>query len=579
MIEFVFGRIHAHLDTRAHVSHPLVIVAPPGAGKSALVANYVKNYRHFLPQALWLQYYIGCSNESTNFQRIVCSMMQAMKDRYFCILAPWASSLVHHQPRVNPKFESIDLRPAIAGTSMPQMVDVSFASAIIGRFGLEEDVPKKLSPNEWQKEMLVWLGMAATRGRMVIFLDGMDQVDDSHEHALDLQWLPRSFPAECRTVITCSPGPALDAMLERGWPCVELEEIDIESRAEVVERYMSMNSYPAIDPVIKNEILQLPLAGNPNYLLQLIDEVAILTKTGRANSVADYVLYLKAENMEAFYDYVLWKWEKFFDSIHANFVRRVTSLIWASRWGLSEQEILMIFSDIPRVELLHFFNLTKYCWHFSDGMVNFSHNTLRTAVETRYIPTKLEKIGVHRQLGGYFRTLPLGRRRIDEEVLPCIKPPSFHPNSNNCSMLECFFFISGLMPMLILDPFCEMRRCELSHPHAIGARRPVCTSCVKFQPAAAPSRRCKLSRPHTIVSQGWHWMMGESWLELLTTINNFVYFPRLYDCDDGIYHCDLRRFYKQVGTKISNLKPWTRKPEIQRIRVFAHASCGRLPHR
>jgi hypothetical protein len=51
-------------------------------------------------------------------------------------------------------------------------------------------------------------------------------------------------------------------------------------------------------------------------------------------------------------------------------------------------------------------------------------------------------------------------------------------------------------------------------------------------------------------------MMGESWLELLTTINNFVYFPRLYDCDDGIYHCDLRRFYKQVGTKISIPKPF-----------------------
>jgi hypothetical protein len=464
MIEFVFGRIHAHLDTRAHVSHPLVIVAPPGAGKSALVANYVKNYRHFLPQALWLQYYIGCSNESTNFQRIVCSMMQAMKDRYFsqpCTFSPLIcpSSATRHPINV------------------AKISRLNYYFSIIDRFGLEEDVPKKLSPNEWQKEMLVWLGMAATRGRMVIFLDGMDQVDDSHENALDLQWLPRSFPAECRTVITCSPGPALDAMLERGWPCVELEEIDIESRAEVVERYMSMNSYPAIDPVIKNEILQLPLAGNPNYLLQLIDEVAILTKTGRANSVADYVLYLKAENMEAFYDYVLWKWEKFFDSIHANFVRRVTSLIWASRWGLSEQEILMIFSDIPRVELLHFFNLTKYCWHFSDGMVNFSHNTLRTAVETRYIPTKLEKIGVHRQLGGYFRTLPLGRRRIDEEVPSCTNPLSFQPPIQKLrpqllshARILLVHDMIRLMLMLILDLIhlvrCNDERLTQSSPRA-----------------------------------------------------------------------------------------------------------------
>ena len=42
-------------------------------------------------------------------------------------------------------------------------------------------------------------------------------------------------------------------------------------------------------------------------------------------------------------------------------------------------------------------------------------------------------------------------------------------------------------------------------------------------------------------------MQGESWLELLTTINNFAYFPRLYDVNDGTYHCDLRRYYKAVN--------------------------------
>jgi hypothetical protein len=43
------------------------------------------------------------------------------------------------------------------------------------------------------------------------------------------------------SVTRCSPGPALDAMLERGWPVLELDELDIESRAEIVERYISMN--------------------------------------------------------------------------------------------------------------------------------------------------------------------------------------------------------------------------------------------------------------------------------------------------------------------------------------------------
>jgi hypothetical protein len=43
---------------------------------------------------------------------------------------------------------------------------------------------------------------------------------------------------------------------------------------------------------------------------------------------------------------------------------------------------------------------------------------------------------------------------------------------------------------------------------------------------------------------------GESWLELLTTINNFAYFPRLYDTTDGTYHCDLRRYYKAVNAHL-----------------------------
>lgn len=46
-----------------------------------------------------------------------------------------------------------------------------------------------------------------------------------------------------------------------------------------------------------------------------------------------FVLFFsQAADVGAFYDYVLWKWEKFFDAIHPNFTRRVLSLIWASRY-------------------------------------------------------------------------------------------------------------------------------------------------------------------------------------------------------------------------------------------------------
>jgi hypothetical protein len=171
-----------------------------------------------------------------------------------------------------------------------------------------------------------------------------------------------------------------------------------------------------MDPVLINDILENPMTGNINFMLQLADEMSILDVSGRSQEQEEYLLLLQAQDMQSFYDYLLWKWEKFFDSVHPNFVRRVMCLVWGSRFGIGEQEILNILCDIPRIGLLHFFKTTRYCWHWSDGLVNFSHATLRNATEYRYLPSKLEKISVHRQLAGYFRSLALGRRRLDEEA-------------------------------------------------------------------------------------------------------------------------------------------------------------------
>lgn len=132
-------RVHAHLDTRQHVSHPLVIVAPEGGGKTAFVANYVSNYRGFIPQALWVQYHVGCCAESTNYQRL-CYVSH--------FISCWLCSSCF---------------PVLTCPSFPQSV----MQAIKERFKIEEPVSRTLKPHEWQKEMMIWLGMAATRGRMV----------------------------------------------------------------------------------------------------------------------------------------------------------------------------------------------------------------------------------------------------------------------------------------------------------------------------------------------------------------------------------------------------------------------------
>eukprot|EP00960_Hanusia_phi_P047030 758184-Hanusia_phi.AAC.8 len=427
-----YEEIHAHLDTRKHLTHPLVLVAPPGVGKTSLVSNYVAEFRSYLPQGLWILYHVGCHNESRSYQRMCYFIMKSIQER----------------------------------------------------FNLEEKIPKCASPKEWQRELTIWINMAASKGRVVLFVDGLDQIDDEFGNAFDLQWFPRFFPAEVRTVITSNPGPVLDSLLARGWPYYEIGyfdkgrdwvSLDLETRAEIVERYVLHRKYKPIDAVTVNSMLEHHLSGNILFLLQLSDELCILDQTGRSNEAADYLLLLQAQDLVSFFDYVLWRWEQYFDSLHSNFLRRVLCIIWASRWGISEQEILFIFQDISRISLNHFFSTTRSCWIWHNGMVNFSHQLLRSAVELRYLPSKVEKCDMHRTIAGYLRTLSLGRRRLEEEA-----------------------WLFSMLSFSLTD----------------------------------------LSRRQ--------WMKGEAWLELISTINNFTAFYKLSDENNTPYSLDLRRFYQSV---------------------------------
>jgi len=86
---------------------------------------------------------------------------------------PRASNLLYN-PRSARQTRPADPR---APRTAPRTAPLTRAArqAVRDRFGIDDPVPKACKAGEWQRELLIWLGMAATRGRMVIFLDGLDQ--------------------------------------------------------------------------------------------------------------------------------------------------------------------------------------------------------------------------------------------------------------------------------------------------------------------------------------------------------------------------------------------------------------------
>lgn len=54
---------------------------------------------------------------------------------------------------------------------------------------------------------------------------------------------------------------------------MELEELDLEMRAEMIERYTGLQNYPSLDFDVVQQILEMRMSNNCTFLLQLADEM------------------------------------------------------------------------------------------------------------------------------------------------------------------------------------------------------------------------------------------------------------------------------------------------------------------
>ena len=160
------------LDTQAKGNEPpLAVLGESGSGKSALLANWALPYREQHPSELVLMHFIGASSAS----------------------ADWASMLRR------------------------------IMGELARRFSLELEIPD--SPDALRLAFANALHMAAAKGRVVLVLDALNQLED-REGAPDLVWLPPELPANVRLIVSTLPGRPLDDLRRRGWPTLLVEPLE-----------------------------------------------------------------------------------------------------------------------------------------------------------------------------------------------------------------------------------------------------------------------------------------------------------------------------------------------------------------
>lgn len=163
--------------------------------------------------------------------------------------------------------------------------------------------------------------------------------------------------------------------------------------------------------------------SNPLYIKALLDELRVFGLHEELGNKIDY--YLTAETVDDLYEKVLERLEKDYEQERKGIVSEAMSLIWASRRGLSETELLELLGKdnepLPHAYWSPLYLALEESLVSRSGLLTFFHDYLRKAVEDRYFYDPKNKCldagkecREHLRLADYFEKRELDDRKADE---------------------------------------------------------------------------------------------------------------------------------------------------------------------
>jgi tetratricopeptide (TPR) repeat protein len=353
-----FDRLDAHVGSKAP---PLVVLGESGIGKSALLANWFLEYRKNHPDDFALIHFIGGTPDSTDPIRLLRRIMLELKRRF--------------------------------PNQLPDNVPVQLEK-------IREEFPQ-------------WLARVAASGRIILILDGLNQLED-RDATPELGWLPMVFPPNCRVILSTLPGRSLDATRRRQWPEMIVQPLTVPERKELLQKFLAQYSR-RLSPARVERITSAEQIANPLFLRAMLDELRQFGEHERLEERIEH--YLAAHDPKNLYERILERWEQDY-SAGQDLVRQSLSLIWAARRGLSEAELLDLLGKdsrpLPRTMWTFFYLAAETNLVQRSGLLNFFHGYLREAVRDRYLPAEPDERGVHARLAMYFADSCIFPRGPDE---------------------------------------------------------------------------------------------------------------------------------------------------------------------
>ena len=368
--QVVFDRLQQHAEASGGNGY-LCIIGEPGAGKSALLGKFYRDY----------------VNGS-------------------------GSQRPHHNDLVVPHF----VGASAASTNARQLLR-RLCHELISGAGLTEDIPEEY--DKLREALPRFLDLAAATKQVVILIDAINQMD-SADNAHAMRWLPDVLPANVRIIMSTMDGaeervPALEALRARRQPPIEvpLRALNESDAIAIVDEFLKRYR-KTFDSDQRAALLSKSGSGTPLYLLTALEELRTL---GTYDEIKNRIEQLPSDTRGLF----LWILDRLENDdgfrdrdgnkVGPGLVNRYCAYLAIGRSGMAQSELVELISpaheqlgipadaqgNVAALQRL----LRPYLMQRGE-LLDFFHGQLREAVEEKYLSTEDQKTAAHKDLAEYF---------------------------------------------------------------------------------------------------------------------------------------------------------------------------------
>jgi hypothetical protein len=344
----------------------IVVEGASGGGKSALLANFFVAYRKHHRRHLVHEHYLGASTDAADPHALVRRLIEFIQRAT----------------------------------------------------GSTEEIPG--DPQKLMDSLPIWLATASAwarkrKTRFIIVLDSLNSLTDQQ----DLRWWPASLPKGVTMLVSCFSGPVMDALKRKTealpgqdkplkWKRVTVRQMTKAQSVTLLNTYLARFNKKLPAPMVR-QVQAHPLATNPLFLRTLAEELRLFGVHEELQKRLDH--YLASQTIDDLFERVLQRVEK---DCGKKQVKAAMTVIWASRAGLTEKEILSMTGLKPAPWAAVRYALESALGE-ARGRITFAHPYIRKAVTDRYVATTAGRLSAHRAVARWFSAQSPDARRAEEE--------------------------------------------------------------------------------------------------------------------------------------------------------------------